>query len=595
MDRAIYRNLIFFILLLISFQHLQAQNDNDANMHLVYDYMYSKEADKLKELAESRFLNTKDITKQIMGNVCMINYYSLINDEKGFAKYAEKAVELASQTKKELDRAYAELGLAIYYSEVKKDDLFTQYVNKSINTLSKYNYENLSLTYLYYLKDRYKVKNTFERDTFINNFKANQNAIKSRNNVLINLTYIMIGNNYRNKFEITKNKKYLDSANTNYNYALQYAKLIKYLPSRKSAELMYYGSYGKIASYMFKDDTESMKAYNHILQTCKDDSRFNNVTALIRNNIGSIFLKQGKYVLAEQQFTQSYQLSKSDDRIEIPKKISILENLSKVYEMLDQPQKALTYERLAKELMRENYQKQFDSKAKSIEIFYETEQKNQHIKQLEEKNSIYNKQRLMYIGIILFSFTGIIFIAYILHYKQKINKQRNNLLIAERIETNLKLQLEQEEKSKLKIEQELLVIKQEQMQKQALAKSLQLDHKNTFINNLKDKIKQRKHINIDKIIKEELFADKDFSTVQNIVQEVHPNFFKRLNEISKRKLSSQDLRYASFIYLNMDNQQISTILKMDSNTVRTTKYRLKQKLGLCKDTDLAVFLKNLEL
>ncbi len=83
---------------------------------------------------------------------------------------------------------------------------------------------------------------------------------------------------------------------------------------------MYYGSYGKIASYMFKDDTESMKAYNHILQTCKDDSRFNNVTALIRNNIGSIFLKQGKYVLAEQQFTQSYQLSKSDDRIEIPKK-----------------------------------------------------------------------------------------------------------------------------------------------------------------------------------------------------------------------------------------------------------------------------------
>ncbi len=141
----------------------------------------------------------------------------------------------------------------------------------------------------------------------------------------------------------------------------------------------------------------------------------------------------------------------------------------------------------------------------------------------------------MYIGIILFSFTGIIFIAYILHYKQKINKQRNNLLIAERIETNLKLQLEQEEKSKLKIEQELLVIKQEQMQKQALAKSLQLDHKNTFINNLKDKIKQRKHINIDKIIKEELFADKDFSTVQNIVQEVHPNFFKRLNEISKRK------------------------------------------------------------
>jgi hypothetical protein len=39
------------------------------------------------------------------------------------------------------------------------------------------------------------------------------------------------------------------------------------------------------------------------------------------------------------------------------------------------------------------------------------------------------------------------------------------------------------------------------LQKQAMVTSLQLDHKNTFINELKEKIKQQKEINLDKILK----------------------------------------------------------------------------------------------
>ncbi len=68
-----------------------------------------------------------------------------------------------------------------------------------------------------------------------------------------------------------------------------------------------------------------------------------------------------------------------------------------------------------------------------------------------------------------------------------------------------------------------------------------------------------------------------------------------MNEISQNRLSTQDLNYAAFIYLNMDNQQISNLLKVENKTVRMTKYRLKQKLGLGKDVDLQKFIQSLEL
>ena len=177
-----------------------------------------------------------------------------------------------------------------------------------------------------------------------------------------------------------------------------------------------------------------------------------------------------------------------------------------------------------------------------------------------------------------------------LYYKQKANKQKTDLLEAEKSETELTLQLEKEEKARLKAEQELLALQQEQLQKQALATSLQLNHKTTFINDLKEKLKEDKTINIDRILK-----DDDFNEAQSILQDVHPNLFNRLNDVSKNKLSNQDMKYAAYIYLKMDNIQIANLMKVDPKTVRMTKYRMKQKIGLEKEIDLRTFIQNLEL
>ena len=57
-----------------------------------------------------------------------------------------------------------------------------------------------------------------------------------------------------------------------------------------------------------------------------------------------------------------------------------------------------------------------------------------------------------------------------------------------------------------------------------MATNLQLEQKNTFINELKEKIKDEKAPGMDMILKEEQFADNDFASVQDIIKNVHPHF-----------------------------------------------------------------------
>lgn len=47
--------------------------------------------------------------------------------------------------------------------------------------------------------------------------------------------------------------------------------------------------------------------------------------------------------------------------------------------------------------------------------------------------------------------------------------------------------------------------------------------------------------------KEEQLNDNDYNEVQNSIEKVHPDLFKRLKELSKTKLSNLDLKYQILI------------------------------------------------
>lgn len=215
---------------------------------------------------------------------------------------------------------------------------------------------------------------------------------------------------------------------------------------------------------------------------------------------------------------------------------------------------------------------------KSLEIFYHINEKNQLINELKAKNKKYGKQRVAFLIISLCAGIGIVILMVTLQCKENKNRYQTKLLTTE--------------KNYLKTQHQILARQSEKLQKQAIVTSLQLNSKNGVLNELKNSIENNDN-NLKKILKEEKLADHDFDEMQQMTKEIHPKFFNRIQTISKNKLTHLDLKYAAYIYLNMNNFQISNILKVDPKTVRVTKYRLKQKIGLNKEEDLCSFIQNI--
>ena len=546
-----------------------AQSDIDTDQHELYTLIYSKDLQKAKKVIDTKFLKSDNKSKKIIGYVFLADYYSFFDDKENEKVEAlENGKKIATETKNPIDMAYVQYGYTRYYKNLSKNELFIKNINESIKTFEGYSNENFILTQLYFLRFKYKSENPLEKDTRSDCIRANLYALKSKNSLLINFTYSNLGYFYKIKFNETGEKKYLDSANHSYKKSYDYISLIKEKEARKKSLLTYYLNYSSLINALSPNTyNQSLNQYYKILEISERDDKYVQITSLTYNNIGSAYENLKKIDSAENYYLKAYNLSKNDEDIPVSTKLIIFNNLSRVYERAYQPEKALSIEREAKDMIRVNSEKQFANNTKSLEIFYKTQQKTQQIHDLE-------KQRHLYIIIIILSLIGITFLIYIFYNKQRLHKQKTALL---------------------ETEQKFLALQQQKLQKQALATSLQLDSKNNFIKELKENIGDKKDLSLERILKEEQLSDNDFSSIQKILQEIHPNFFKSLQDLATVKLTNLDMKYSAYIYLNLDNQQISNVLKVDPNTVRTTKYRLKQKYGLTKNDDLNVFIQNVKL
>lgn len=174
----------------------------------------------------------------------------------------------------------------------------------------------------------------------------------------------------------------------------------------------------------------------------------------------------------------------------------------------------------------------------------------------------------------------IFLLIYIIFNREKINDQKTQLL--------------ESEKEKLRMETELSKIKEEHFQKQILSKTIQLEQKSKVLNEIKESFKRDVNFDLEKFLKKENYSTKEINNIHEIIKEIHPHFFKMLDKHAVMSLTNLDLQYAAYIYLNMTNSQIAKLLNVEPKTVSVTKYRLKQKLNLDKDTDLNTFIRNIE-
>lgn len=158
-------------------------------------------------------------------------------------------------------------------------------------------------------------------------------------------------------------------------------------------------------------------------------------------------------------------------------------------------------------------------------------------------------------------------------------------------------------KNKIEREKQEAMLRQEiDFKKKELAsQTLHLVQKSTFIQELKENLEKIKSspelfkIEFRRLIlllKKERAEDKDWEVFKSYFSEVHNNFDDKIRQINDT-ITEKELRLASFLRMHLSTKEIASMLNVLPESVLKSKYRLKQKLNLDKETDLTEFLNTL--
>ncbi|GHV44839.1 hypothetical protein FACS1894180_6680 [Bacteroidia bacterium] len=135
----------------------------------------------------------------------------------------------------------------------------------------------------------------------------------------------------------------------------------------------------------------------------------------------------------------------------------------------------------------------------------------------------------------------------------------------------------------------------EKNQKETLTMHANLERKKHVFEKLKTTLQSDEGIQNAKMIlkseqKKEKSKEKD---IQELLNSLSPNFYAALQQQagSDDLLTSNDLKYCCCILLNIGNNEIAQMMGISPDSVRTHKYRLKQKLKLLPPVSLEKFIR----
>ena len=180
------------------------------------------------------------------------------------------------------------------------------------------------------------------------------------------------------------------------------------------------------------------------------------------------------------------------------------------------------------------------------------------------------------------------------NFKLKAAVKKQELVDQQKTAAELRAQLKEAEAIRLQTEQVLLKERENRLQKEVMAGTLQIEEKNELLELLSGKVDTESHLSfeqqIKRILNQQRKMDKDFEEHKTDFFETNPAFFERLQQQANQSLTRLDLKYCSYMLMGLSNKEVSARLGIEPKSVRMSRYRIKQKLGLGKDDDLNLFL-----
>ena len=267
--------------------------------------------------------------------------------------------------------------------------------------------------------------------------------------------------------------------------------------------------------------------------------------------------------------------------------------LSEIYQDNQDYQKAFEYLYQHKILNDSLFSTEKERILTEMETKFQSEKKDNKIDLLNTRSKIQHKNNILLV-IFVIIFAGITVLLFFLFrlkstaymHQKKMHKQEELIHLQQR-----------------KINEKENQILQEQLEsknREIASKALEMLRFNNTISciiekleNLNNNLKGSEEI--AKSIKD-IIHDLDSPTKQNIWNEfekifknIHSNFYSKLLEICP-ELSATEIKTAALLKLNLTTKEIAAISFKSEGSIKTTRYRLRKKLGLLGDDKLVPFL-----
>lgn len=382
-------------------------------------------------------------------------------------------------------------------------------------------------------------------------------------------TLVDIGNVY-------SSLKHFKSAIEKYETSLQIAKENNF----PSAEIIAYGTIG--GEYInLKQFAKALEYLERAVNLGTKTSATNNLVTDM-TNLGYAYSFSGSADEGMGYLNKAVALA---DSIGINNELqTALQQRGKVYENLGDLERAIRDYKRSRVINDSLFSKERTKQINELQTIYETERKEaeitlqaEEIKTLNAKSEVDRLTKGLYAGG-MFTFivvSGLLFFG----FRQRIKRNR------------------------LAREKEIAIYKQElaHKKKELASQTLHLVQKNTFIQELMKNLENIKNSpdrfkmeyrRIVMLLKKENASDKDWEVFKTYFSEVHNDFDQKLKTIYA-DISEKEIRLAAFLRMNLTTKEIAATLNVLPDSILKSKYRLKKKLGLSKETDFSSFLNTL--
>lgn len=228
------------------------------------------------------------------------------------------------------------------------------------------------------------------------------------------------------------------------------------------------------------------------------------------------------------------------------------------------------------------YSLEREKKIRNLEAQFEVAEKNRELALIsKEKEVVKLANYLLAICILVLLIATIVGYFY---FRNISNRDRQLLKVKEALVNSLQMQKELKE---TKFRNDL-----EHRENQLSSITLQMLQKNELLNEIKTAIDNKQPLSEQQLLKmmnQHLEQNNRWSDFDLYFESINKNFYTRLKQ-TYPEISANDLKVCALIKLNMSIKEMSSILNISPDSVKTARYRLRKKLHLAADENLTDFI-----